>query len=108
MWIKILDTVYPPGVLLLYMNLPLKNKLLKRLKIIEGQVRGLQNMLLNDTYCVNVITQASAVKKAISSFEDAVLENHLGTHVVEQIKSGQPAKAVAEVMKVYKLSKKDS
>ncbi len=85
----------------------LKNKLLKRLKIIEGQVRGLQNMLHENKYCVDIITQASAVKKAISSFEDAVLENHLSTHVVEQIKSGQHAKAVAEVMKVYKLSEKD-
>ena len=86
----------------------LKNKLLKRLKIIEGQVRGLQTMLEDNKYCVDVITQASAVKKAVSSFEDAVLENHLSTHVVEQIKSGQHAKAVAEVMKVYKLSRKDS
>ena len=86
----------------------LKNKLLKRLKIIEGQIRGLQGMLHDDKYCVDIITQASAVKKAVSSFEDAVLENHLATHVVEQIKSGQHAKAVTEVMKVYKLSKKDS
>ena len=86
----------------------LKNKLLKRLKIIEGQVRGLQTMLEDNKYCVDVITQASAVKKAVSSFEDAVLENHLSTHVVEQIKSGQHTKAVGEVMKVYKLSKKDS
>jgi CsoR family transcriptional regulator, copper-sensing transcriptional repressor len=85
----------------------LKNKLLKRLKIIEGQIRGLQGMLHDDKYCVDVITQASAVKKAVSSFEDAVLENHLATHVVEQIKFGQHSKAVTEVMKVYKLSRKD-
>lgn len=90
------------------MKLDLKKKLSKRLKIIEGQIRGLQGMLDNNTYCVDIITQASAVKKAVSSFEDAILENHLETHVVEQIKSGQHAKAVTEVMKVYKLSKKDS
>jgi len=85
----------------------LKTKLLKRLKIIEGQIRGLQGMVEGDKYCVDIITQASAVKKAVSSFEDAMLENHLGTHVVEQIKSGQHAKAVSEVMKVYKLSQKN-
>lgn len=90
------------------MNTQLKNKLLKRLKIIAGQVRGLQGMLEADAYCVDIITQASAVKKAVSSFEDAVLKNHLSTHVVEQIKSGQHAKAVSEVMKVYSLSKKDN
>lgn len=86
----------------------LKNKLLKRLKIIEGQIRGLQSMLHKDTYCVDIITQASAVKKAVSSFEDALLQSHLSTCVVKQIKSGQHAKAVGEVMKVYKLSRKDS
>ncbi len=86
----------------------LKNKLLKRLKIVEGQIRGLQNMLHENKYCVDIITQASAVKKALSSFEDAILENHLATHVVEQIKSGQHSKAVTEVMKVYKLSRNDS
>ncbi|HBF66963.1 MAG TPA: hypothetical protein DDW36_00895 [Candidatus Magasanikbacteria bacterium] len=90
------------------MKKELKNQLLKRLKIIEGQVRGLQGMLENGAYCVDIITQANAVKKAISSFEDAVLGNHLSTHVVEQIKSGQHAKATQEVMKVYKLSKKDN
>lgn len=90
------------------MKLLLKNKLIRRLKIIEGQVRGLQGMLEGDKYCVDIITQASALKKALSSFEDAILENHLATHVVEQIKSGQHAKAIGEVMKVYKLPKKDS
>lgn len=81
---------------------------MKRLKIVEGQVRGLQKLLEEDTYCVDIITQASAVKKAVSSFEDAVLENHLNTHVVEQMKSGAHGKAVTEVMKVYRLSKKDA
>lgn len=89
------------------MKIVLKNQLSRRLKIIEGQIRGLQTMLENGTYCVDLINQASAVKKAISSFENKVLENHLGTHVVEQIKSGQHKKAVTEVLKVYKLSKKD-
>ena len=85
----------------------IQQKLIRRLKIIEGQVRGLQGMVENNAYCVEVITQASALKKAISSVEDIVLENHLATHVVEQIKTGQHSKAIKEVMKVYKLSKKD-
>lgn len=81
---------------------------MKRLKIIEGQVRGLQNMLNEGKYCVDIINQASAVKKAVSSFESEVLKNHLSTHVVEQIKNGQHEKAVKEMMVVYKLSKKDN
>ncbi|HSR89256.1 MAG TPA: metal-sensitive transcriptional regulator [Candidatus Udaeobacter sp.] len=85
-----------------------KNKFLKRLKIIEGQIRGLQKMLHDNAYCVDILTQTSAVKKAICSFEDVLLESHLSTCVVEQIKSGKHAKAVAEVMKVHRLSKKDN
>ena len=89
------------------MKIVLKNKLIQRLKIIEGQVRGLQGMVDKEQYCVEIITQASAVKKALSSFEDAMLKNHLSTHVIEQIKSGRHSQAVLEVLKVYKLSKKD-
>ena len=81
-------------------------RLIKRLKIIEGQVRGLQNMIENDTYCVDVITQSLAVKQALSGVEDAVLEGHLSSHVVEQMRSGKHEKAIGEIMKLYKLSKK--
>ena len=78
----------------------------RRLKIIEGQVRGLQRMVEEGAYCVDLITQSSAVKEALSSFEDAVLENHLNTHVVEQMKSGEHKRATNEILKVYRLSKK--
>ena len=57
---------------MIYMKPNVQKKLLKRLKIIEGQVRGLQNMVEKGEYCVDIITQASAVKKAVSSFEDAM------------------------------------
>lgn len=87
------------------MNLQ-KQKLVRRLKIIEGQVRGLQDMLLKDTYCINVITQTSAVKQALSGFEDALMESHLSTCVVNQIKKGEESKAVKEILKVYQLKRK--
>lgn len=83
-----------------------KQRLVKRLKIIEGQVRGLQKMIDKDAYCVDVITQSLAVKQGLSSIEDAVLEEHLSTHVVEQMRSNQREKAIKEILKVYKLSKK--
>lgn len=105
--IPFLDIVYPPGVSYEHMNIKLKKQLIRRLKIIEGQVRGLQGMIEKEKYCVEIITQASAVKKALSSFEDIMLRNHLSTHVIEQIKSGRHSQAVLEVLKVYKLSKKD-
>lgn len=81
-------------------------KLTRRLKIIEGQVRGLQNMVTRGDYCIDIITQSLAVKNALSTIEDLILENHLATHVVEQITSGQSAKAVREIILIHKLSKK--
>lgn len=81
-------------------------KLLRRLKIIEGQVRGLQAMLERDAYCIDIITQTSAIKQALSTFEDTLLEEHLTHCVVHQITSGNVAKATQEVLAVYKLKRK--
>lgn len=81
-------------------------KLVRRLKIIEGQVRGLQNMLENNTYCIDVITQTSAIKQALSVVEDKLMEGHLGHCLVNQIKAGKTAKATDEILKVYKLKRK--
>jgi DNA-binding FrmR family transcriptional regulator len=83
-----------------------KQKLIRRLKIIEGQVRGLQDMIESDKYCIDVITQTSAVKQALSGLEDVLMENHLGTCLVHQIKKGQTEKATKEILKVYGLKRK--
>ena len=83
-----------------------KQKLIRRLKIIEGQVRGLEEMLEKNTYCIDVITQTSAVKRALSGVEDELMENHLDACVVEQIKKGKEKKAVGEILKVYRLKRK--
>ncbi len=83
-----------------------KRKVVRRLKTIEGQVRGLEKMVENDTYCIDVITQASAIRQALSAVEDAMLENHLSTHVVEQMRGGAQKKAISEILAVYKVSRK--
>lgn len=80
--------------------------LVRRLKLIEGQVRGLQRMLIEDVYCIDIITQTSAVKQALSNVEDILLEGHLSHCVVDQVLSGHPEKAKAEILKVYKLKRK--
>jgi DNA-binding FrmR family transcriptional regulator len=85
---------------------PSKQKLVRRLKIIEGQVRGLQDMIGKDAYCIDVITQTSAVKQALSGIEDALMENHLSTCVVTQIKKGKDDTAIKEILKVYQLKRK--
>ena len=81
-------------------------KLIRRLKIIEGQVRGLQDMIQKDMYCIDVITQTSAVKQALSNIEDVLLENHLSHCALSQIKSGNEKKAIGEILKVYQLKRK--
>ena len=83
-----------------------KNQLIRRLKIVEGQVRGLQEMLKKDAYCIDVITQTSAVKQGLSNVEDILMENHLGSCLVRQIKRGKEKQATAEILKVYQLKRK--
>ena len=84
----------------------IKQKATRRLSIIGGQVKGLTAMIEEEKYCVDIITQASAIKEALSGVEDLVLENHLSTHVLQQMKSGKEQKAISEILKVYKLAQK--
>ena len=84
----------------------IKRKVVRRLKLVEGQVRGLQKMVESDTYCIDVITQTSAVKQGLSNVEDLLLENHLSGCILDQMKSGQVGKAKEEILKVYKLKRK--
>ena len=88
------------------MKQDIKKKAIRRLKIIEGQVRGVQRMVEEEKYCIDIITQSLAIKEALSSVEDLILENHLSTHVVEQMKSGKERKAIKEIVDIYHLSKK--
>lgn len=83
-----------------------KNKISRRLKIIEGQVKALRGMVENGEYCINIITQTSAVKQGISNIEDMLMEHHLSHCVVKQIKEGKSAKATEEIIKVYRLKRK--
>lgn len=80
--------------------------LIRRLSIIEGQMRGLRELIASGTYCIDVITQTSAIKQALAGVEDILLKNHLSTCVVAQIKKGHQDKAVEEIIKVYKLKRR--
>lgn len=80
--------------------------ILRRLDIAEGQIRGLRELIASKAYCVDIITQTSAVKRALSVVEDILLENHLITCAINQIKKGNEKKAVEEIIKVYKLKRR--
>jgi len=88
------------------MKTEIHQKLTRQLKIIEGQVRGLQKMVTEDKYCIDIITQTSAIRNSLGSIEEKVLENHLTTCVVEQMRGAGKEQAISEVLAVYKLAKK--
>ena len=80
---------------------------MRRLKILEGQIRGLERMVYKEEYCIDILQQSSAAKQALSGIEDLILENHLATHVAEQIKAGKELKSTKEILTIYKLSKRN-
>ncbi|GAA2209025.1 metal-sensitive transcriptional regulator [Nonomuraea monospora] len=61
-----------------------------RLRRVEGQIRGLQRMIEEDTYCIDVLTQVSAATSALKSFSLALLEEHLAHCVAEATREGGP------------------
>jgi len=63
-------------------------------------------MIEGGKYCIDIINQSRAVKEALSSFEDLVLENHLSTHVIEQVRGGNSKKAIREILSISRLSRK--
>jgi DNA-binding FrmR family transcriptional regulator len=65
-----------------------KDAYLKRLRRIEGQVRGLQRMVEEDKYCIDILTQVSAATKALQSFSLELLDEHLAGCVVDAAKAG--------------------
>jgi CsoR family transcriptional regulator, copper-sensing transcriptional repressor len=67
-----------------------KDAYLKRLRRIEGQIRGLQRMVEDDTYCIDVLTQISAATRALQAVAVGLLEDHLGHCVTEAIEHGGP------------------
>jgi DNA-binding FrmR family transcriptional regulator len=65
-----------------------KDDVLKRLRRIEGQVRGLQRMVDQDTYCIDVLTQVSATTRALQSFALQMLDEHLSCCVRDAVAEG--------------------
>jgi DNA-binding FrmR family transcriptional regulator len=75
-----------------------KEEHLKRLRRIEGQVRGLQRMVEEDEYCIDVLTQVSAATKALQAFALGLLDEHMQHCVTDAISTGDGQEKVAEAM----------
>ena len=78
-----------------------KNDLVKRLNVIEGQIKGIKQMLELDRNCDDVLIQVSAVSKSLKSFGNSMLKSHLSTCVVEKIKNDD-SEVIDEVMDLFK------
>ena len=81
---------------------PNKQQLLNRLKRVEGQVRGVHQMVENDRYCVDILHQISAIQSAMNKVSLALLEDHTHHCVVKAIKGQDGEAAIKELMSVMK------
>jgi len=78
-----------------------KEQLINRLKRIEGQVRGIQKMIENDRYCVDILVQISAINAALKKVSLNMLGRHTNHCVSDAIKNGNGQEAIAELMEVF-------
>jgi DNA-binding FrmR family transcriptional regulator len=89
------------------MQRDIRDNCLQRLSRIEGQVRGIARMVSEDRYCIDIITQISAVQAALRKVESEILQNHVNTCVEHAIASGnaeEQRQKVAELMEVLNRS----
>ncbi|MCZ6536204.1 MAG: metal-sensitive transcriptional regulator [Chloroflexi bacterium] len=77
---------------------------LKRLNYIEGHLAGIGKMIEDDRYCMEILKQTYAVRRALEAVEANILEGHLETHVVDGIKEGRERQVIDELMELYGLA----
>lgn len=81
-----------------------KREALKRLAYIEGHVSGIRRMVEDDKYCIDVLRQTHAVRKALEKLEAMILEGHLRTCVPEGIKDGREDEVIQELVQLYTIA----
>jgi DNA-binding FrmR family transcriptional regulator len=82
-----------------------KKALVNRLNRIEGQVRGVKNMLENDIYCTDILVQVAAIQSALNSFNKELLSEHIKSCVVDDIKNGKEEVVDELLITIKKLMK---
>jgi len=85
----------------------IKKRATHRSKIIEGQLKGLQKAIENEAYCMDIVTQSLAIQKSLASLNKLILENHLRTHILDMLSSGDDKKhekAIEELLSLYELN----
>ena len=86
-----------------------RTTVLKRLRSISGHVSGIERMVAEDAYCIDVIKQVQAVQAALNKVNDLILENHLNTCVIEAVrgdKKKERERVLEEIVGVFEMAQK--
>ena len=83
-----------------------QSDVLKRLSFIEGHLGGIRKMVEQEMYCVDVLKQTYAVRRAIEKMEALLLDGHLRTCVIDGIKGDRSEEVVSELVELYELANK--
>ena len=89
------------------MRVDIKKRASHRTKIIGGQIKGLQRMIDNEQYCMDILTQSLAIQKSLASLNKLIVENHITTHITDMLISGkekEQTKALEELLNLYELN----
>jgi DNA-binding FrmR family transcriptional regulator len=81
----------------------------KRLRSIAGHVNGIERMIMEDAYCIDVIKQVQAVQAALNKVNDLILENHLNTCVIEAVRGDnkkERERVIGEIVQVFEMAQK--
>ncbi len=81
-----------------------RQEALKRLSYIEGHIGGIRKMVEEDKYCVDILRQTYAVRKALEKLEGMILEGHLRTCVPEGIKGNREDEVIQELVQLYTIA----
>ena len=82
-----------------------REEALQRLASIEGHLRGIRKMVEDDTYCVDILKQTYAVKRAIDKLDETLLQGHLSHCVPEGMAGGRTEQVVAELQELFALAR---
>lgn len=91
------------------MNTDHQAAVVKRLKSIAGHVNGIERMIAEDAYCIDVIKQVQAVQAALNKVNDLILENHLNTCVIEAVRGDnkkERERVIGEIVDVFEMAQK--
>lgn len=81
-----------------------KNDAIKRLSYIEGHLAGVKKMVVEDRYCVDILRQTFAVRRALQKLESQLIDGHLRTCVVDGVKEGREEQVLTELVELYEIA----